>query len=527
MMNKATSAIIPEPRQLKYEKGRFVFDSSVGLLLDSAWEEQRCMVLDLIADLTGERMVSIGRDDSEYNKKFILTFSPELKSEEYKLNVTEANVEIKASSPAGLFYALQSVAWLVRSDSMRRNLPCVSISDEPRFKWRGCMIDVGRHLFSVDDIKRFLEVMASLKLNVFHWHLTEDQGWRIEIDKYPKLTRVGAYRKETIIGRNSDIPRKFDGKPYGGFYTKNEVRDIVDYAESLHITVVPEIDMPGHCCAAIAAYPELGWKDSPAEVKRVWGVYEEGVLNLREETFEFVFDVLSEVIELFPGDFIHIGGDEAPKAKWEADPLAQKMIEEHDLNDENGLQSYFIRRVEKFLNENGKRLIGWDEILEGGIAPNAAVMSWRNENGAVEAANSGHDAVVATSQYLYFNMYQAPEETEPFGHGGDTPLYKVYSYEPIPEKVDASRRDHIIGVEACLWTEFIKTFDYLCYMAFPRIFALSETAWSAPEKKNWHRFLEKLPSVLELLNSKNINYRQIDKWTTAEITTTRKQPLGA
>jgi beta-fructofuranosidase len=367
--------------------------------------------------------------------------------------------------------------------------------------------------------------MGALKLNVFHWHLTEDQGWRIEVEKYPELTRVGAFRKETIVGRNSDTPRKFDGKAYGGFYTKDEVREIVAHAAALNITVVPEIDMPGHCCAAIAAYPELGWKETPAEVKTVWGVYEEGVLNLKERTFEFIFDVLTEVMELFPSEYIHIGGDEAPKAMWRKDPLAQQIIKENNLRDEDELQSYFIRRIERFLNDNGRKLVGWDEILEGGLAPNAAVMSWRNENGAVEAAGAGHDAIVATSQFFYFNMYQAPEETEPFGHGGDTPLYKVYSYEPVSDELKEEERRHVIGVEGCLWTEFIKDFDYLCYMAFPRLFALAETAWSSAGNKNWERFIQKLPVGFELLKSKKINYRKTDEWTTERRMTTRPVDL--
>ena len=366
-------------------------------------------------------------------------------------------------------------------------------------------LDVGRHMFSVNFIKKYIDALAMLKMNTFHWHLTEDQGWRIEIKKYPKLQEVAAYRNETLIGHYSNQPQQFDGKQYGGFYTQNEVKDVVAYAKSRFITVIPEIELPGHSQAAIAAYPELGCTEKQVEVATKWGVFEE-IYCTKDETFEFLEDVLDEVLELFPSEYIHIGGDEAPKTRWKTCDVCQNRIKAEGLKDEHELQSYFIARIETYLNSKGRQIIGWDEILEGGLAPNATVMSWRGTEGAVEAAKQKHNVVMSPTSHSYFDYYQSDNDNEPLAIGGYLPLEKVYSFNPIPEGLSKEESQYILGAQGNLWTEYIPTSKQVEYMIFPRMMSMSEVVWSKPEQKNYDDFVSRLECFHKRLDALDINY---------------------
>ncbi len=366
-------------------------------------------------------------------------------------------------------------------------------------------LDVSRHMYPVEFIKKYIDALAMLKMNTFHWHLTDDQGWRIEIKKYPKLQEVAAYRKETLIGHYSNQPHQFDGKKYGGYYTQEEVKDIVAYAQKRFITVIPEIEMPGHSQAAIAAYPELGCSGEQVEVATKWGVFED-IYCPKEETFKFLENVLDEVVALFPSEYIHIGGDEAPKTQWKNSSESQALIKSEGLKDEHELQNYFITRMEKYLNSKGKQIIGWDEILEGGLAPNATVMSWRGTNGAVEAAKSGHNVVMTPTSHCYFDYYQSDNDDEPTAIGGYLPLEKVYGFNPIPEELNSEEAKYILGAQGNIWTEYMPTSEQAEYMAFPRILAMSEVVWTNAENKNYEDFVSRVENFHKRLDVLDINY---------------------
>jgi len=384
--------------------------------------------------------------------------------ESYRLESIGGHVTIDAAGPAGGFYGLQTLRQLLTADDEGRvYLPGVGVADEPRFPYRGMHLDVGRHFFTAEFVKRYIDLLASYKLNRFHWHLTEDQGWRIQIDGYPKLTTVASCRKETIVERNFD-PFVGDGKEYCGFYTKDEIREIVAYAAERFVTVIPEIEMPGHALAALAAYPALSCTGGPFEVGTRWGVYED-IYCPSEATFAFLEEVLDEVLELFPGEYIHIGGDEAPKSTWEASELAQSVIRREGLANEHELQSYFVRRIETYLNSRGRKLIGWDEILEGGLAPDATVMSWRGTDGGIEAARQGHNVIMSPTSHVYFDFYQGDPVYEPLAIGGFTPLEHVYSFEPVPDVLNADEASYILGGQANVWTEYMSTTAQVEYMA--------------------------------------------------------------
>ena len=430
-------------------------------------------------------------------------------AEHYRLTVTWDAVTITSPTYAGLFYGLQSLRQLLHANPADANsewwIPAVDIEDQPRFAYRGMHLDVGRHFFPVEFIKRYIDLMAMYKLNTFHWHLTEDQGWRIEILKYPRLTEVGSCRDETILEKNFD-PYVGDGIRYCGFYTQDEVREIVTYAASRYITVIPEIELPGHSVAALAAYPEFACTEGPFEVSTVWGVKPD-IYCPKEETFAFLEDVLTEVMDLFPGTYIHIGGDEAPKARWEESEIAQEVIRREGLADEHELQSYFIRRIEQFLLSHGRRLIGWDEILEGGLAPEATVMSWRGMDGGIEAAKQGHDVIMTPTSHAYFDYYQGDAEFEPLAIGGYTDLRKVYSFEPVPSELTEREALHVLGAQGNVWTEYMKTTDYVEYMVFPRMLALSEVVWSPTGHRDWDSFVQRLRSHFRRLDALDVNYR--------------------
>ncbi|MFQ5528811.1 MAG: family 20 glycosylhydrolase [Gemmatimonadota bacterium] len=429
--------------------------------------------------------------------------------ESYRLEAAAAQVRIDAASPSGAFYGLQSLRQLLSVDELRRvRVQAVRIDDAPRFPYRGMHLDVGRHFFPTEFVKRYVDLLASYKMNHFHWHLTEDQGWRIQIDAYPRLTSIGSCRAETIVERNFD-PYVGDGQPYCGFYSKDEIREVVAYAADRFVTVIPEIEMPGHSLAALAAYPSLSCDGGPFEVGTRWGVYED-IYCPSEQTFAFLESVLDEVLELFPSEYIHIGGDEAPKRSWEASPLAQEVIRREGLADEHELQSYFIRRIEAFLNERGRKLIGWDEILEGGLAPDATVMSWRGTAGGIAAARQGHDVIMTPTSHMYFDYYQGDPAHEPLAIGGFLPLQRVYAFDPVPDVLTDSEAVHILGGQGNVWTEYMTTPGRVEYMAYPRAIALAEVLWSPRPARDWGSFTARLPRELRRLDRLAVNYRLPD-----------------
>lgn len=431
--------------------------------------------------------------------------------EAYQLKVDANQVVISSPSEAGVFYGIQTLRKAVDvAEGSNVELPAVEIKDQPRFGYRGMMLDVGRHFFSMDEIKTYIDMMALHNINRFHWHLSEDQGWRIEIKKYPKLTEIGSMRKETVIGHNSG---KYDGKPYGGFYTQEQAKEIVAYAAERYITVIPEIDLPGHMQAALAAYPELGCTGGPYEVWTQWGVSDNVLCAGNDQTIQFIKDVLAEIVEIFPSEYIHVGGDECPKVKWSTCPKCQARTKALGLKSDNKhtkeerLQSYVIHEAEEFLNSKGRKMIGWDETLEGGLAPNATVMSWRGEAGGIEAAKQHHDVVMTPNTYLYFDYYQSKDtETEPMAIGGYLPIERVYSYEPMPKSLSPEEQKYIVGVQANLWTEYIPDFKQVQYMVLPRMAALSESQWCAPEKKNYEAFLQRVSRLVNIYAKNGWNY---------------------
>jgi hexosaminidase len=462
---------------------------------------------ELMIDAIGARLeiAEVPENDPQLNLKL----NPELGlgMEGYHLLISKKMILIEGETNKGLFYGIQTLRQLMHVESPQTVLEItgLEIFDHPRFSWRGLHLDVSRHFMPVEFIKKYLDYMALHKLNTFHWHLTDDQGWRIEIRKYPELTRIGAWRDETLVGHFEDQPKKFDGKKYGGYYTQEEIREIVSYAEARAITVVPEIELPGHAQAAIAAYPELGVTGEQVKVRKIWGI-SPYIFNVEESTFEFLKNVLAEVIFLFPGEFIHVGGDEAIKDQWVESARVQQRMKELGLQNEHELQSWFIQRIDSFLISHGKRLIGWDEILEGGLAPNAAVMSWRGEDGGIQAARAGHDVVMTPTEFCYLDYYQADRKNEPMAIGGYLPLSKIYGYDPVPEILNEQEAGHILGVQGNVWTEYMTTPQQVEYMVFPRIAALAEIAWTSPSDKNLGDFRRRLKDLVRQYEAEGINY---------------------
>ena len=497
--------IIPAPNNLNITAGEFYLSSNTNLIYDAELEPAVAYWESLFTPVF---VLNTGKANT---MRFVL--DKNIKNPEaYILDVNTEEITIKASSPKGVFYAVQSLIQLLPPEFIKDgfksegiNIQTLKIEDNPEFSYRGMHLDVSRHMYPVEFIKKYIDALAMLKMNTFHWHLTDDQGWRIEIKKYPKLQEVAAYRKETLIGHYSNQPHQFDGKKYGGYYTQEEVKDIVAYAQKRFITVIPEIEMPGHSQAAIAAYPELGCSGEQVEVATKWGVFED-IYCPKEETFKFLENVLDEVVALFPSEYIHIGGDEAPKTQWKNSSESQALIKSEGLKDEHELQNYFITRMEKYLNSKGKQIIGWDEILEGGLAPNATVMSWRGTNGAVEAAKSGHNVVMTPTSHCYFDYYQSDNDDEPTAIGGYLPLEKVYGFNPIPEELNSEETKYILGAQGNIWTEYMPTSEQAEYMAFPRILAMSEVVWTNAENKNYEDFVSRVENFNKRLDVLDINY---------------------
>lgn len=499
IINNHTRIIYEDPNPAL----RLMGEQLAGFISSKSDFRPEVMPYSLVQSLENDIFLAINLNDSVFG------------DEGYRIHNSSGKLLIiQANDARGVFYGIQSLYQLfptaffeAKEKQSEWEIPPVSISDKARFAYRGMHLDVSRHFFSVEFIKQYIDLLAIYKFNQFHWHLTDDQGWRIEIKAYPKLTEIGGWRNETKIGHQWEEPKQFDGKRYGGFYTQDEVREIVDYAASKYITVIPEIEMPGHAMAALAAYPELGCTGGPYAVQGEWGVFDD-IFCSRESTFVFLENVLREVLEMFPGKYIHIGGDEAPKTRWKSCPDCQKRIREEGLEDEAQLQSYFITRMAKFLEKHGRQIIGWDEILEGGLSPGATVMSWRGTEGGIAAAQLGHDVIMTPASHCYFDHYQGNPSLEPLAIGGFTPLSKVYEYEPIPEELNAKEAKHILGAQANVWTEYITDNDGVTYMILPRMAALSEVLWSPVKKRNWENFYDRLPAHFSRYDALGLKYSQ-------------------
>ncbi|WP_242133626.1 beta-N-acetylhexosaminidase [Aestuariivivens marinum] len=522
--------IIPKPASLEVANGQFLVDVNTKISADNALQNEANYLAEMLSLASGID-ISTGETGT-----IQLKIDDTIESEEgYSLSVSYNQIIVSGKTAKGVFYGIQTLRQLIpvttesaKSDEL--TIPAVTIKDRPRYQYRGMHLDVARHFFPVDFIKKYIDLIALHKMNTFHWHLTEDQGWRIEIKKYPKLTEIGGYRNGTIVGHHPGTEN--DQKRYGGFYTQEEIKDIVAYAAQRHVTVIPEIELPGHSSAAIAAYPSLSCfpeeptivtnnmmsekgkqiivEGTPKIVQETWGVFDDVYCAGKDETFAFLQDVLDEVIPLFPSEYIHIGGDECPKANWKRCSNCQKRIKDEGLHDEHELQSYFITRIEKYLNSKGKNIIGWDEILEGGLAPNATVMSWRGTKGGIEAAKQKHDVIMTPGHSCYFDHYQVHDkeekEKEPLAIGGNTTVADVYAYEPTPEELSEEDSKYILGAQGNVWTEYMETTDYVEYMILPRMTALSEVVWSPQNSRNWEDFESRLQHFSNRYDAMGLNY---------------------
>ncbi len=503
--------IIPLPAEIIERKGHLDISGRLSLFSNVADLNKGMQVLQDQLKLTSEIQLQFSNDES--TSDILLLKAPELKPGQYQLDITDKKIRIRAFDAQGVFYASQTLMQLFPVGIYGNNkvlgkkisLPCLWINDYPRFEYRGMHLDVCRHFFPKEFIKKYIDYLAMHKMNFFHWHLTEDQGWRIEIKKYPKLTEIGGSRKETLIGSYNDVPHKFDQTKYSGFYTQDDIREIVSYASKRFITIVPEIEMPGHALAALAAYPELSCNEKSLEVATIWGVFED-VFCPKESTFEFLENVLTEVTELFPGPYIHIGGDECPKVRWKTCQQCQTLMKREGLKSEEELQSYFIQRIEKFINSKGKRIIGWDEILEGGLAPNATVMSWRGIQGGIEAAREHHNVIMTPGSHCYFDHYQSLSLNEPVAIGGYTSVMKVYDFEPIPSELNVDEAKYVIGAQGNVWTEYILDGAHVEYMALPRMSALAEVVWTPANKRNKADFRIRLTRHMQRLKEMKTNF---------------------
>ena len=503
--------LVPVPSHVDRDEGSFFFSSEVKIFLDEDTPELHritAFLTDRLASAAGINLSFIREKNQPETVYFMNAGLPE---EAYELRVEPQRIVIDYGTPSGAFYAVQTLLQLLpaevfapsRQRGVKWEVPCCRIDDAPRFPYRGMHLDCCLHFFSVDFLKKYIDVMAHHKVNRFHWHLTEDQGWRLEIKKYPLLTEKGQWRKETVIGSlSSGI---YDGKPYGGYYTQEQVKEIVAYAAERYVTVIPEIEMPGHALAAIACYPELscGLEDHYETATR-WGIFKQ-VYCPKEETFRFLEDVMDEVFELFPSKLIHIGGDECPKTSWKQCSHCQALIKKEGLKDEYELQSWFISRMERYINSKGRDIIGWDEILQGGLAPNAAVMSWLGEEGGIKAARQHHYVVMAPYPKYYLDYWQADPESEPLAMGGPTLLKTMYEYNPVPEVLTSEEAGYIMGVEGCVWTEYMPTPERVEYMAWPRMCAIAESGWSSAPK-DWDGFTRRLEAHLGRLDRLDVGY---------------------
>jgi hexosaminidase len=516
--------IVPRPVALTMHSGSFSFDNNTVIIANTSASHEAGMLNLYLKKLYGITLTVKNKMPQKTASAIVLQLKNSSdRKDAYDLEADSNKITISSSGNEGLFYGLQTLLQILPADKSLLSertfqIPQLSIKDYPRFQYRGMHLDVGRHFFDVDFVKKYIDYLAFHKFNSFHWHLTDDQGWRIQIKKYPLLTSVGGFRNGTIIGHYPGTGN--DSLHYGGFYTQQQIKEMVKYAQDRFITIIPEIEMPGHASAAIAAYPQLSCfpdestKISPKtpwagsrdgkQVQQTWGVFDD-VFNPSEYTFKFLENVLDEVMALFPSKYIHIGGDECPKTNWKRSSFCQQLIKNKNLKDEHGLQSYFIQRIEKYLNSKGRNIIGWDEILEGGLAPNATVMSWRGEQGGIAAAQQKHDVIMTPGTYCYFDHSQTKND-DSLTIGGYLPLETVYNYEPVAKELNADEIKYILGAQANVWTEYIKNTSKVEYMVFPRMSALSEVLWSPKENKDWNKFSSRLTDMYQRYQLWGANY---------------------
>lgn len=514
------AAVVPQPAKMELAAGRFPLNAETRIAFPAGDTAAECAAHILAAALRPSTGLPwhISQITAGANVILLQTVETGLGPEGYRLQVTAEGARLEASTDTGLFYGVQTLRQLLPVSVFSASpvegakwvLPCLNIEDYPRFQWRGMLLDPARHFLPMDFLKKFVDLLALHKMNRLHLHLTDDQGWRIEIKKYPRLTEVGAWRAETLLGHAGKKPWVFDGKQHGGYYTQEELRDLVAYAAARHVTIMPEIEMPGHAQAAIAAYPELGNLFAPLPVHTAWGV-NHNIFNVEESTILFLQDVLEEVVSIFPSEFIHIGGDEAVKDQWKASAAVQRRMAELGLADEDAMQSYFIARMNDFLKSKGRRLIGWDEILDGGLGQDATVMAWRSIEKGITAALAGNDVVMAPTEYTYFDYYQGHIKQEPLAIGGMLPLRKVYRFDPMPEALDDAALKHILGAQGQLWGEYIPAPGHAEYMAFPRACALAEAVWTPQAQRSYEGFSARLKTHLKRLDILGVQYRPLDK----------------
>lgn len=509
-----TLSIIPQPTHAELLSGSFTMTAQTKIAVSGDTRELGERLRADLRPATGFPLDLTSKGGARTISLRLDSKASSLGNEGYRLTSSPDKVEIVGFKPAGVFYGIQTLRQMLPPAIFRQGLqaqtwtlPAAKIEDIPRFSWRGAHLDVGRHFMPKEFLFKFIDLLAMHKLNTFHLHLTEDQGWRIEIKKYPKLTEVGAWRKDTMTVFS---PATFEGKPHGGFYTQDDLREVVAYAKQRFVNIVPEIEMPGHSQAAIAAYPELGNLSTPLEVGTSWGVIE-NIYNVEDATIQFNKDVLTEVMDIFPSTFIHVGGDEVPKKQWKESASAQAKMKALGLKNEEELQSWFMNQIGAFLSAHKRRLIGWDEILEGNLDSSATVMSWRGEEGGITAAKAGHDVVMAPSQWTYLDYYQSKDHSkEPHGIGGFLPLEKVYSWDPLPKGLTPEESKRVLGGQGQLWTEYITGPKHVEYMAFPRLCALAEDVWSPQTSKNYAGFLDRMKAHLERLKIRDVNFRPLD-----------------
>ncbi|MCF6133299.1 beta-N-acetylhexosaminidase [Flavobacterium wongokense] len=502
--------LIPYPESVEVGSGNFTLNNQTIIQADANYVEAQYLQ-QVLKERTGFNLKISDKPVTTNKISFFDIIRADNQTSngkgKYMLEINKDEVRLAQLDSIGNFYGIQTLLQLIPAGkNSQYNLPCVNIIDQPKYSWRGMHLDCARHFFPVTFVKKYIDYLAMYKFNTFHWHLTDDQGWRIEIKKYPKLTEIGGYRNGSMVGHYND--QKYDDKRYGGFYTQQEIKDVVAYAAYRHITVVPEIEMPGHAVAALAAYPEYSCTGGPFEVAKQWGVLDD-VFCPKEETFTFLENILTEVMALFPSEYIHIGGDECPKTRWKACPHCQALIKKNGLKDEHGLQSYFVQRIEKFVNSKGRKIIGWDEILEGGLAPNAAVMSWRGTEGGIAAAKENHYVVMTPGDYCYFDHYQGDAKTEPLAIGGFTTLQKVYSFDPMPKELAPEQQKYILGAQANLWSEYLEDEKKVEYMVFPRILALSEVLWGTSNPAKYDDFKTRATQQFPIFDDKGINYSKV------------------
>jgi hexosaminidase len=508
-------SLIPVPAKIKFQSEKFVIDKNTQIILTTDNELMRNAigVLNELLEKASGYSLKVTSTPRSANAVICKLNPAIINPEGYKLLVQKKLVTLEAQTPQGIFYGMQTLRQLLplqieesSTGLAEWSIPCVEIEDEPTYSYRGIMLDVGRHFEPKEFVMKFIDMLAYHKMNTFHWHLTEDQGWRIEIKQYPRLTEVGAYRFRTLLEGNKDPKKRvWDYSCSGGFYTQDDVKEVLAYAAKRFVTVIPEIEMPGHALAALASYPQLSCSGGPFEVEPTWGVFND-IYCPKEETFLFLENVLTEITALFPGKYVHIGGDEAPKLRWHNCAHCQDLMKKENIADEHQLQSYFIKRIEKFLESKGKRLIGWDEILEGGLAPNATVMSWRGEEGGIAAAREGHDVIMTPNTHVYLDYYQADPKNDPLAVGSFLPLQKVYSYNPTPAVLTKEEAKHILGIQGNVWTEYMRTPERVEYMAFPRAAAIAETGWAPLGKKDYKNFKSRLIEQFKRYDAMKWNY---------------------